>query len=126
MPPERMASDTHCNVGTMPLTPAPAPGVAAGVAGVALLAADPAPACCPFCWPLCNPLASFSEDGGVKSPAPPGKDNDAGEVKALACCAVDGCVVSESMLRRTWSRSRMEGLKMVRWQQSVEEQEKLC
>jgi len=28
---------TYCNVGTIPLTPAPAPGVAAGVAGVTTL-----------------------------------------------------------------------------------------
>lgn len=31
------------------------------------------------------------------SPAPPGYDKDVGAVKALACSAVDGCVVSESI-----------------------------
>ena len=62
-----------------------------------------APFCCcrpfwyaplaPFAWEL----PSFSE-GGVSSPAPPGKDKEAGEVKAVACCAVDGCVVRVSIL----------------------------
>lgn len=85
--------NTHCNVGTMPLTPGPAPGVAAGVAGEAVFAP-----CWPFAWPLFVPLGSFSEDGGVKSPAPPGKDKDAGDVNAFACCAVDGWVVRESMI----------------------------
>ena len=47
----------------------------------------------PFAWEL----PSFSE-GGVNSPAPPGKDKEAGEVKAVACCAVDGCVVRVSIL----------------------------
>ena len=47
----------------------------------------------PFAWEL----PSFS-DGGVNSPAPPGKDKEAGEVKAVACCAVDGCVVRVSIL----------------------------
>jgi len=60
------------------------------------------PPCC--CWPFTYPFAplvcpelpftcevpSFSEEGGVRSPAPPGKDSDDGEVKAFACCAVDG------------------------------------
>ena len=114
----------------MPLTPAPAPGVAAGVAGVVSfplagaavldpvtlldeefmvpeIVADPFPVtapvpvpgpCCVPAWPLCIPLASLSEDGGVISPAPPGNDSEAGEVKALACCAVEGCVVSDSMM----------------------------
>lgn len=61
----------------------------------------------PDCWPL-NPFVgpecpfacefpSFSE-GGVKSPAPPGNDNEAGEVKAVACSAVDGWVVRVSIL----------------------------
>jgi hypothetical protein len=36
-------------------------------------------------------------DGGVKS-APPGKERDRGEVKALACKAVEGCVVRESIM----------------------------
>jgi hypothetical protein len=31
---EAVEGYTHCKVGTMPLTPGPAPGVAAGVAGV--------------------------------------------------------------------------------------------
>ena len=86
----------------MPLTPCPAPGVAAGVAGITPL--PDAAALAPDCSPLTKPFAplfccdpSFS-DGGVRSPAPPGNDRDAGEVKALACCAVDGCELSESML----------------------------
>lgn len=71
----------------IPLEPAPAaPGVAAGVAGIAPLE----PLFCCECW------LSFSE-GGVKSPAPPGKDRELGAVKALACCAVEGCVVKESI-----------------------------
>lgn len=80
----------------MPLTPCPAPGVAAGVAGVTPL---PDAALTPLwlppfwcCW------LSFSDEGGVRSPAPPGKDRDAGEVNALACCAVDGWVVRLSIL----------------------------
>lgn len=32
------------------------------------------------------------------SAAPPGNDNDEDEVKALACCAFDGCVVSVSIM----------------------------
>ena len=59
-----------------------------------------APFCCrpftPFAWPL--PFAwllpSFSEGGVI----PPGKDKEAGEVKAVACCAVEGWVVRVSML----------------------------
>jgi hypothetical protein len=42
--------------------------------------------------------ASFSDEGGVRSPAPPGKESEEGEVKARACCAFDGWVVSESMM----------------------------
>lgn len=94
---------THCNVGTMPLPGLFAPGVAAGVAGVTPL---PAAAFPPCCWPFTIPLApwpltmfpSFSEEGGVRSPAPPGNDREAGDVKALACCAVDGWVVSDSIV----------------------------
>lgn len=33
----------------------------------------------------------------MRSPAPPGKDSEAGDVKALACCAVEGWVVRESI-----------------------------
>ena len=94
---------THCKVGTIPLTPCPSPGVAAGVVGVTPLpmfeASTPFCSCWPFGYapPVAWVLPSFSE-GGVSSPAPPGKDNEAGEVKAVACCAVDGCVVSVSML----------------------------
>lgn len=94
---------TYCKVGTIPLAPCVAPGVAAGVVGVTPLLVDealPACCCCPFVRPVC-PFAcdrlSFSE-GGVRSPAPPGNDKEAGEVKALACCAVDGWVVSVSIL----------------------------
>lgn len=71
----------------MPLPTLFAPGVAAGVAGV-----TPLPlAFAPCCWPF-NPakLPSFSDEGGVRSPAPPGKDSDAGEVKAFACRAFEG------------------------------------
>ena len=90
--------DTHCKVGTIPLLPVVAPGVAAGVAGVTPL---PLMAFPPACWPFTKPFTlwiSFSEEGGVKSPAPPGKESEEGEVKARACCAFDGCVVSESMV----------------------------
>lgn len=75
--------------------------------GVTPLPADAAfpPGCgplnpfvCPEC-PFACEVPSFSE-GGVKSPAPPGNDNEAGEVKAVACCAVDGCVVRVSILNR--------------------------
>ncbi len=74
--------ETHCSTGTMPLIPCcwPAPGVAAGVAGMAVA--------CPFACPLA--MASFESEGGVKSPAPPGNERDCGDVKALACSAVDG------------------------------------
>ena len=93
---------THCKVGTIPLTPCPSPGVAAGVVGVTPLPLDEAStpfcSCCPFWYaPFAWGLPSFSE-GGVNSPAPPGKDKEAGEVKAVACCAVDGCVVRVSIL----------------------------
>lgn len=82
----------------MPL-PGLAPGVAAGVAGVTPLPV--AAAFPPCCWPFTIPFApwpSFSEEGGVRSPAPPGKDSEFGDVKALACCAVDGWVVSDSIV----------------------------
>ena len=42
---------------------------------------------------------SVSDGGGVSAAAPPGKERDEGEVKALACWAVDGCVVSVSMFQ---------------------------
>ena len=92
-------SSTHCNVGTMPLTPEPAPGVAAGVAGVTPLPeAVTFPPCCRLLdWVPLIAFASFSEEGGVKSPAPPGNDKEAGDVNAFACCAVEGWVVSDSM-----------------------------
>ena len=88
---------THWSVGTIPLTPWTAPGVAAGVAGLTSLAAALMlpPDCCPFVFafapeaPLrCCP--SFSDEGGVKSPAPPGNDSDEGAVKARACSALAG------------------------------------
>lgn len=90
---EAAQGHTHCKVGTIPLTPGPAPGVAAGVVGVTPLPLEasaprtccPVYALAPFAW-LCP---SFSE-GGVRSPAPPGKDRLAGEVKAEAWIAVDG------------------------------------
>jgi hypothetical protein len=59
----------------MPLTPGPPLGVAAGVAGVTPFAPL-------FCWEGC--CGSFS-DGGVRSPAPPGKDSELDAVKAFAC-----------------------------------------
>jgi hypothetical protein len=104
--PEEQQEYTHCSVGTMPLPGLLAPGVAAGVAGVTPLPLVAFPPCCwPFTAPFaaCPPAAmipSFSEDGGVRSPvpAPPGKDREAGEVKALAWCALDGWVVSVSMV----------------------------
>lgn len=84
----------------MPLLPVVAPGVAAGVAGDAGVTPVP-PTAFPPCWPfipfaLCA-IASFSEMGGVKSPAPPGKDSDEVAVKARACCALEGWVVRESI-----------------------------
>jgi hypothetical protein len=43
--------------------------------------------------------ASLFSKGGVRSPAgTPGKESDWGEVKALACWAVEGCVVRDSMI----------------------------
>lgn len=41
---------------------------------------------------------SVSVDGGVRSPAPPGKEREEGPVKAFACKGVAGCVVRLSML----------------------------
>jgi hypothetical protein len=41
---------------------------------------------------------SFSDEGGVNSPAPPGKDSEPGAMKDLACCAFEGWVASESMI----------------------------
>lgn len=75
----------------MPLTPGPAEGVAAGLSGTIPLPGVP--------FATDGPVgpASLTEAGGVIS-APPGNDSDAGDVKAFACCAVAGCVVSESML----------------------------
>lgn len=40
--------------------------------------------------PLLWACPSFSDEGGVKSPAPPGNESDVGAVKALACCAFAG------------------------------------
>lgn len=72
-----------CRVGIMP--DAEFSGVGAGVATPLAAFAS----CCVF----------FSEDGGVSSPAaPPGKERDVGAVKALAWRAVEGWVVSESMI----------------------------
>lgn len=73
----------------MPLAPPwpAAAGVAAGVAGATWLLAF-----------ACRCCASFSDDGGVRSPAPPGNERDAGEVKAFACCAFEGWVVRLSMI----------------------------
>lgn len=96
--------NTHCKVGTMPLLPVVAPGVAAGVAGVTPL---PLVAFPPACWSFTMPFApwtSFTEEGGVRSPAPPGKESEEGEVKARAWCALDGWVVRESILRDTSTR----------------------
>lgn len=78
--------DTHCSVGTIPLTDGVPLGVAAGVAGVATGPDD----CSSPCWPLFAFWLSISEDGGVRSPAPPGNDKDAGLVKAFACRAFCG------------------------------------
>ena len=83
----------------MPLTPGPAPGVAAGVAGVTLAVLS-------WAWWLTKPFfcpptclwTSASEEGGVRSAAPPGYDREAGDVKAFACCAVEGCVVRVSII----------------------------
>lgn len=90
--------DTHCKVGTMPLLPVVAPGVATGVAGVTPL---PWLAFAPVCWSFTMPFApwtSLTDEGGVRSPAPPGKESEEGEVNARACCALDGWVVRESIL----------------------------
>jgi hypothetical protein len=40
---------------------------------------------------------SLASDGGVRSPAPPGKESEAGEVKALACIAVEGWEFRDSL-----------------------------
>lgn len=80
--------NTHCKVGTMPLLPVVAPGVAAGVAGVPGITPLPCMGYPPAMSPApCAPCTSFTEDGGVRSavPAPPGKDSDDGDVKARAC-----------------------------------------
>jgi hypothetical protein len=78
-----------CSTGTIPLIPCcwPAPGVAAGVAGIAVA--------CPLVCPLV--IASFASEGGVRSPAPPGKERDWGDVKAFACSAVDGWELRDSI-----------------------------
>lgn len=70
----------------MPDTPCPAvSGKLNGVIGAPPLApgSTPLPCCCP---------------GIVIAAAPPGNDSDAGEVNAVACCALDGWVVRVSML----------------------------
>jgi len=78
----KAAGNTHCSVGTIPK------GLfelAAGVAGVTPLASVPCFSPCAF---ICCP----------SSLRPPGKDSDAGEVNCLACWAVAGCEVRESMM----------------------------
>lgn len=100
---KRQQEYTHCSVGTMPLPGALAAGVAAGVAGVTPL---PLTAFAPGCWPFTFPFAPWApiamfpslSEGGVKSPAPPGKEREAGDVKARACCALEGWVVRESIV----------------------------
>ncbi len=67
----------------MPETPWVAPGVAAGVAGVAGAACCGAPA---FIWFALSPSAF----GGVISPAPPGKESEPGAMKVFACAAFSG------------------------------------
>lgn len=84
---------TYCRVGVIPLPPVPWPaaGVATGVAGIAPAAAFPFPLI-PF---DCMTFTSF---GGVNSPITPGNDNDWGDVKALACNAVDGWEFRDSIM----------------------------
>jgi hypothetical protein len=65
------------------------PGVAAGVAGKAVDWGGGF--VCPFV------VDSFRSEGGVRSPAPPGKERDWGEVKALAWRAVEGWELSDSI-----------------------------
>ena len=94
---------TYWSVGTIPLGPVScvAPGVVAGVAGVeALLDVGPSSPFNPLAAFFSPTLPYFSDDGGVRSPAPPGKDSDEGEVNAFACCAVDGWVWRVSMTAR--------------------------
>lgn len=88
--------ETYCKVGTIPLTPVPAPGVAAGVAGVTTLAEPVFSGPCKF---FCPPLTLFCcSNGGVRSPVPPGKDRDAGLVKAFAWSALLGCEFKVSIM----------------------------
>jgi hypothetical protein len=89
-----------CKVGTIPLTVGAAPGVAAGVAGASVSftvvpLSDPVV----FCEePFVALAISDSDGGGVSAAAPPGKESEEGEVKAFACWAVEGCVVSVSIM----------------------------
>lgn len=84
----------------MPLLPVVAPGVAAGVAGVTPLPLAAFPPACASLPRTFTPWTSFTEEGGVRPPAPPGKESEDGEVNARACCALDGWVVRESILMR--------------------------
>ena len=49
---EAEQGDTHCKVGTIPLTPCPSPGVAAGVVGVTPLPMFEASTPFCSCWPF--------------------------------------------------------------------------
>lgn len=72
---------THCNVGTMPLTPTADAACVAAAGPVAVpgtRAADPA-----FAVPL-GTLPSFSDGGVCIFSVPPGNDSDVGAVKARA------------------------------------------
>lgn len=83
--------DTHCNVGTIPLTPT----VAAAVSVVATVPGAGAGFVDAAFMPL-GAFPSFS-DGGVIVSVPPGNESDVGAVKARACAAVDGWELSESI-----------------------------
>lgn len=73
--------NTHCSVGTIPLTDGVPLGVAAGVAGVAT---GPEVLSSPSWLSPCCFWLSTSEDGGVRSPAPPGNDKEVALVKSFA------------------------------------------
>ena len=69
-----------------------------GVTPLPLTMAAPFCGCvfAPITWPLAFAweLPSFSEGGVI----PPGKDKEEGDVKAFACCAVEGWVVRVSIV----------------------------
>lgn len=79
--------------------------MAAGVAGASVsLPTKVVPLADPnvFCdGPFVAFNASGSDGGGVSAAAPPGKESEEGDVKAFACWAVEGCVVSVSIILKS-------------------------